>query len=259
MADKTQLSPGYYVALFRRTISYRMDEPKITSAAPINDFDELFRAYQTGNFNQKRSSGTPSSETSHGKTTESSGWVRVTDCNQLRQKSLALPSAWKASGGGDPQQAEDAVRTFKQNAKRLLAANVGAMDDQVISVVRQINQNSCVVHEIRVKLLRVSETAFQGSHKSGDLYFGEVTLRKFYVTQVPTKDLLVYAADMLVDTTCAVNSGGHVVISRSDGQADGRATDQGRFRIVSSAFTEKDAETKKIIDFLNARKMASMR
>jgi hypothetical protein len=233
-----------------------MDEPKITSAAPINDFDELFRAYQTGQFNQRTHvSGNQGQNTSHGKTTESSGWIRVVDCNQLRQKSLALPSAWKASGGSDPQLAEDAVREFKQNAKRLLSANVGAMDDEVIQVVRQINQKSCIVHEIRVKLLRVSETAFQGSHKSGDLYFGEVTLRKFYVTQVPLRELLVAAAEMLADPTCAINGYGHVVIARADGQADGRATDHGRFRIVSKAYSEKDMETKKIIDFLNSRRL----
>lgn len=256
MAETKALAPGWYVGLFRRTLNFQMDEPKITSAQPVTSFEELFTQYQTGQFGKKNApkSGTSKGNVLTGKTTSSSGWVPVHNCDQLRQKAIALPTAWKASGGSDPAEADRAVREFKQGAARLLAENVGKTDDEVIQVVRQINQKACTVQEIRVKLLKVAEQEFKGAHQSGDRWFGEVTLRKFYVTQVPTDEMLYGTAEMLVDTTCAINSTGHVVIARADGKADGRAKDRGRFTITSVAWTEKDADIKKILDFLNSRK-----
>jgi len=263
MAEKTAMEPGFYVGVFRNTRSFMMSEPKIMNPAnTVSSFEELFESYQRkanpGKAVKANASSVKPSQT--GITTSCSGWVRATlDPKQFKWKAVLLPDLYKEAGGSDPALAEEQVKKFKQGAARLLAENVGKEDEAVLSVIRQINANACTVQEIRVKLLQVSLKEFPGCRKVGDRFFGEVLLRRFYVKDVPTDDLLKEMAKIIVSPDLTVNAKNRVVISkRNDWTPDNRYTGD-RFSIVSSSVAEKDfADHIKIIEYLNA-KVAKLR
>ena len=259
MAEKTAMEPGFYVGVFRNTRSFAMSEPKIMSPThSVTSFEELFESYQKKTKSGKTPSGakpTVGKPSQTGTTTSSSGWVKATlDPDGFKWKAIALPTLYKEAGGSDPAIAEDRVRRFKQGAAKLLAENVGKEDEAVLSVIRQINANACVVQEIRVKLLQVSLSEFPNSRKVGDRYFGEVLLRKFFVNEIPTESLLKEMANIVVSPDLTINAKNRVVISKKHTwDPDNRYTGN-KFAIVSLSTAEAGVEDhQKILTYLNAK------
>lgn len=255
MAEKKALAPGYYIGVFQQPINFRLDEPKIADAQGFEGtFDDLFEEYRTPNSRKANGRKPAASETARTEpgtiTTQSSGWLPVSNPSTTRTKAIAAPAIYKASGGADPAQADELVARFKKYAAQQLAANVGKVDDEVRAVIRDINRNACYVIEVRVKLLRVDTKPFEGGRQNGDRYFGEVLLRKFYISQVMVISLVGALAEAIADDGLTMNGVNQLVIAKRDGTPDKRFGGP-QFSIRGSS--SYDGEMRKVLDYLRSR------
>lgn len=254
----SMLQPGFYVGVVRNAQEFRLDESKFTrksGARPVTSFEELFAMYD--NSQPKAKTDHPKDPTPRvqvaGKTTTHSGWVPVSDPEQVKTKALAAPSVWTASGGCDVEAADRMVRDFKQGAAKILKemAENNAQDDEVLAGIARINQRACGVHCIRVKLLWVSETQMPGGRLSGasrPLWYKEVCLRKFYTSDTPGDDLIRGFAEAIASPELVVNASNHLVVRRRDGMPDGRRGPS--FQICRGAWSDKDEGVKVIVDWI---------
>lgn len=253
--NKNSLTPGYYLGVSRRVRNYSFTLPKKRNGAIAMDMDSFWNQLING---KAVTHSTPSNNATNEKSTSFSGWERVTVAQNLSDKCYNAPGIFQAAGGDDPKAAEEAVKAFKKNAAKILGrcADTDATIDEAVE--REINLLSCTVHEIKVVLLCVSSTEMPGTKFDGNtnLWYGERVLRKFYLRQMPTDDLLQAFRSELADpgTNVAGDMRLHAVRADKTTLRTGRNASVSSFRIESqSILRSEDAEIRAARDRILAK------
>lgn len=218
MSKDTNLTPGYYVGIRRSIRDFSFDLPKVAKQRSYETMDDLWDDMVYGKKANSQKEQTKNSGNQNEKSTSFSGWYSACNAVNLRDKCYAAPEIYKVAGGEDPSIAGEAVKKFKQNAAKVLgrcADNDLTVDE---SIANEINQFSCLVHEIKVILLRVSSEEFPGSRLNPQtgLYYGERTMRKFFLTVPPFEDLLQAFAAEIADSETNVASDKRLHAVRQD-------------------------------------------
>lgn len=250
------LTPGYYLGVSRRVRNFSFSLPKKRRGALAMDMDSFWNQLING---KAATSSTPSnSAATKEKTTSFSGWEKVTIAQNLSDKCYNAPGIYKAAGGDDPALAETNVKAFKKNAAKILGrcADTDATIDEAIE--REINLLSCTVHEVKVILLCVSDKEMPGTRFDGNtnLWYGERVLRKFYVTVLPTDDLLIAFRAELSDpgTNVAGDMRLHAVRTDKVTYRTGRNARTSGFRIeTQSVLRDEDAAIRAARDRIIAK------
>lgn len=258
MADKTALSPGYYLGVSRRTRNFSFQLPKERKGASDLTMDSFWNRLVNGS---KAESTAPVNNATNEKSTSFSGWITCSNAVNLSNKCYAAPQIYHAAGGEDPTEAAEAVRRFKQTAARVLgrcADNDTTLD---ASIEREINATSCIVHEVKVVLLVVSQSELSGTKydPKTNLYYGERTLRKFYLKQQPLDTLLIAFRDELADpgTNVAGDYRLHAVRSDKVTYRTGRAAYTSGFKIETcTTYVQENAAIQAARDRILAKQQS---
>ena len=190
--------------------------PKIGQGVTNTDMDLWFNQLNTGRkmTTKVASSHNPMEE----KSTSFSGWIVTDNAVNLSAKCLAAPEIYKAAGGDDPSLAQEKVKLFKKKATAVLSRCCETQEAITEATAAEINECSCCVHEIKVVVLCVSDTersGFRYDQNTGMWYF-EKTVRKFYLSEAPTDDLLITFAREIADPETSVNAERKLVAVRAD-------------------------------------------
>lgn len=248
---KSPLTAGFYLGMFCNIKNFSLSEPKILNpGTTVGSLEDLFEDYQNRSTARR---GKPSGDGNSTKfsqvapTTTSSGWVRLDgiSADSVKTKTDVLPQLIKEAGIEDPFTADLKVKEFKQFAARTLAANVDKKDEEVIQAIRLINTHKCIAGDVRVKLLRVSETPFQGSRESNGLHFGEILMRRFYVCVALSTQQLEELTKLIVDPNHSVETERHFTIQPRVDSRSGKIV--GHTIGVASNADADSAEVAKIV------------
>lgn len=267
MNENTSLSNGFYVGVRSNIRNFHFDPPKM--AKGITDdvsMEEFFRSLNGGGKVRTTAptSGTESGSTSNEATTLFSGWFSTTKARNLSDKcrqAALIYAAASEDGVDEPTMCANMVRSFKKGAAAVLGRCADSGEAITQATADEINRNACVLTEIKVIVLCVSDTEVSGGRldpKTGKWY-SEKVIRKFYVSHRPLKKLLEAFAQELADDTTNVTMEGKLVAVRSDKVTvrQGRNYRESQFRIVTSYDTgsAEDERIKLALDRIRARYM----
>lgn len=265
MKTHITLEPGYYVGIRRTLRSFHFNLPKPVKGIPddlsMDDFfNQLNNKKRTFN-NQKVSVQTVESHGEH--STSFSGWIRTENARNLSDKSYAAPDIWHVAGGDDPKQAQELVKRFKKGAASVLSRCADSGEPITEAIACEINVNQCIVHEIKIILLRVSNVEDHESRfdPKTNLWYREKTIRKFYVVTAPDDDLLRGFAEEIADSNTNVTSNRKMVAVRNDKVTPrtGRNAFVSSFsiRTVSDGFTDNDQQILNAVNRIRMKHNAS--
>lgn len=255
MVDKHNiLDDGYYVGIRSSVRNFSFKLPKVTGGASDDlTLDQLWSRLNHGS--KVTSAPQPSVNNATGESSTCfSGWKKVTAAKQTSDKAYAADIIYRAAGGDDPEQAKLLVKTFKQKAANVLArcADNGTFLDK--NIENEINSCACVVHEIKVLLLKVSSTDNGGRFdQNTGKWYAETTMRKFYISLAPLRNMLETLASEIADASTNVNPEGKLVAVRVDGRTPrtGRNASTSGFRIERvNSFGDSDEGLRTIIERL---------
>ena len=245
----TTLSTGYYVGIRRATRNFSFTVPKIGQGVTDTDMDKWFNQLNSGTKTSKSPAHVSRPEAE--KSTSFSGWYGTDNAANLSAKCLAAPEIYKAAGGDDPELARERVSTFKKKATEVLSRCCKTQEAITEATAAEINGSACVVHEIRVVVLCVSDTNRPGfrfdenTHK----YYYEKTVRKFYLQQAPADNLLEVFASEIADSGTTVNAERKLVAVRNDRVTprSGHDASVSSFSIVTKSNEEAMATDAKLL------------
>lgn len=245
----TPLSPGYYVGVRRTLRSFLFSLPKLAKGLPMDtSMDEFFNQLNSGVKVKPRTGNTNVPNPSREKSTSFSGWIPATNARNLSDKCYAAPEIWAAAGGSDPNVAEGMVKAFKKGAAKVLGRCADSGEALTEATASEINMNQCVVHELKIVILRVSSTEIPGARYDGKthMWYLEKTVRKFYVAQPPLDNLLEAFAQEIADPETNVTAERKLVAVRADKVTPrtGRNAYTSGFRIVTqtAGFSDGDQQ-----------------
>lgn len=189
-----QLNPGLYLGVRCTVRNFKFTAPKLESST-CKTIEELFDSY----CEPKKKSPVNKNKSDGIKTTRFSGWAPVisgTNSDAIR----LLPTILQESGC-HCNEAATAVATFKINASEILnqyAETEREVDSQLTAL---INEFACVVTELKVLALKVSNQSFPNSKydKNTGLWYLEKVLRKLFTTETVSQTFLISIRDELLD------------------------------------------------------------
>lgn len=248
------LTPGYYLGVRRAIRNFEFSVPKIGQGVTNADMDQWFNQLNSGR-KASPSNQTPSHNPGEEKSTSFSGWFKTDNAVNLSAKCLAAPDIYKAAGGGDASIAMDKVKQFKKKAHAVLERCCDSGEAITEATATEINAFACCVHEYKVVVLAVSATERPGFRhdKNTNMWYLEKTVRKFYLEQAATDNLLEIFAKELADPTTTVNAERKLVAVRADKTTPktGRNARVSSFQIVSVSDQEAMATDAKLIAVAN--------
>ena len=212
---KDTLSPGFYVGIRRAIRNFSFSVPKIGQGVTDSDMDKWFQSLNSGSKPKRLDhNNNPNAE----KSTSFSGWYKTDNAANLSRKCLAAPDIYRVAGGDDPDTARIKVSTFKQRAAKVLSRCADSGEAITDAIAAEINEWSCLVHEIKVVVLCVKDTEFPGGRHDENTHkwYLEKTVRKFYLMAAPVDSLLSAFAQEIADPTTDVNAEQRLVVVRSD-------------------------------------------
>lgn len=233
MATQT-LTKGYYLRTQVTPHSFTFTLPDKGRNASYESMDEVFNALGGGN-KRNTSSGTQTPKGT--KSTISSDWH---NCS-LSHKEIGTKISYaseiyaRAQGTQDIELATKAVADYKKHAAQVLQRyyDEGLEPDQAMADL--INTKQCVVYEIKIFLMRVTDEVLPGiqpSKKDG-LYRQSKVVRKFYTFSRPLESLLNAFTNVMVEVGTNVDYAGRLQLVRSDGKTPrtGKAAGYRHFKI----------------------------
>lgn len=256
----TPLSPGYYVGVRRSLRSFHFSVPKLTKGiSPDTSMDDFFNQLNSGVKVKPTGGNTNVPNPSREKSTSFSGWIPTTNARNLSDKCYAAPEIWAAAGGDDPNVAGGMVKAFKKGAAAVLGRCADSGETITEAVASEINKNQCVVHELKIVILRVSSTEIPGARhdEKTHMWYLEKTIRKFYVTESPLDSLIQGFAEEIADDGTNVTAERKLVAVRADKVTPrtGRNAYTSGFRIVtkSAGFSEDDQQLLAAVNRIKAK------
>jgi hypothetical protein len=237
MSTNTILAPGYYLGIRQSIRNFSFTVPKASKGIIGTDMDKWFNQLGSGR-KVTTNAALPTHNPGNEKSTTFSGWKEAVNAECIATKCLAAPEMIKAAGGDDYKLAEELVRTFKQKATAVLSRCCETQEAITEAVAAEINECACLVHEIKVVLLCVSETQRPGfRHDSNtNRWYAEKTVRKFYLRKALGQSLLEQLVSEFADPTTTVNAERKLVAVRNN--KAGRSASTSSFRIVNVSDTE---------------------
>lgn len=215
--NKAPLTEGYYLGIRRSTRNFSFSLPNLGKGPAVQtDMDDWFMGLNSGK--KVKASPTPNNNPAAEKSTSFSGWYKTNNAVNLSAKGFAAPEIYKAAGGDDPSLASEKVKLFKKKATAVLTRCSETQEAITEATAAEINVCACVVHEMKVVVLRVSGEEFEGGRfdpNTGKWYM-EKTLRKFYVSIPATDGLLATFAAELADPNTSVNAEFKMIAVRND-------------------------------------------
>lgn len=214
--ENTTLLPGFYLGIRRATRNFSFSLPSKGKGVTDTDMDKWFMSLNSGT--RTNNSSAPSHNPGMEKSTSFSGWYKTDNAINLSNKCLAAPEIYKAAGGEDPNLAREQVSRFKKKATAVLSRCADSGEAITEATAAEINECSCLVHEIKVVVLCVKDTEFPGARHDGNTnrWYYEKTVRKFYLAQSPVDALLKSFASELADPATGVNAERKLVAVRND-------------------------------------------
>jgi len=259
-STSTPLSPGYYVGVRRTLRSFLFSLPKLAKGIPDDmSMDDFFNQLNSGVKVKPKEGNTNVPKPSREKSTSFSGWIPTTNARNLSDKCYAAPEIWAAAGGSDPNVAEGMVKAFKKGAAAVLGRCADSGETITEAVASEINRNQCIVHELKIVILRVSSTEIQGARydEKTRMWYLEKTIRKFYVTESPLDDLIRGFAEEIADANTNVTAERKLVAVRSDKVTPrtGRNAYTKGFRIEtrSAGFSNEDQQLLAAVNRIRAK------
>lgn len=258
------LLSGYYVGVRSNIRKFHFSLPKVAKALTDDvSMEEFFRSLNNGEKTRttpvsNNTARTPSDE----KTTLFSGWVPAENARNLSDKARSADLIYGAASEDSPEEVRNAkkrVADFKKGAAAVLGRCADTGETITQAIADEINRNECIVTEIKVVILCVSDTEVSGGRldpKTGKWY-SEKTLRKFYVFTRPSENLLSAFAKEIADPTTNVSYDGRLIAVRSDKVTfrTGRNYRESSFRIITSwdAGSENDEKVRTALERIRAR------
>lgn len=255
------LTTGFYLRTQVTPHNFQFTMPKEGKGASYDSMDELFKSIGGGSKNRNQSSG--GEKTPKGtKSTLSSDWYICFDAHkEIGNKINYAPQIYgRAQGNDDVQQAETAVKEYKQHALKVMQRyyDQGQTPDEAMAA--EINTKSCIVFEVKVFLMRVSDQPIDGiqpSKKDG-LYRQSKVARKFFTFLQPREDLLNAFSEVLAEVGTNVDYLGQLILVRSDGftPRTGRAAGKRHFRIerTNSIGSSNDQQLSELVAKIFAKR-----
>ena len=214
--EKDKLSPGFYVGIRRATRNFSFSIPKLGKGVTDTDMDKWFQSLNNGSkpIRQSNHTSNPNAE----KSTSFSGWYKTDNAVNLANKCKAAPDIYRVAGGDDPDTMQIRVSMFKKKAAEVLSRCADSGEAITDEIATEINQNSCVAHEIKVVILCVKDTEFPGGRhdENTHMWYKEKVVRKFYTSLAPLDNLLKVFAQEIADPTTTVNAEQKLVAVRND-------------------------------------------
>lgn len=245
----TPLSPGFYVGVRRSLRSFSFSLPKLAKGLPEDtSMEDFFNTLNSGVKMKPKEGNTNVPNPCREKSTSFSGWIPTANARNLSDKCYAAPEIWSAAGGSDPNVAESMVKAFKKGAAKVLGRCADSGETITEAIASEINENQCVVHELKIVILRVSSTEVQGARydEKTRMWYLEKTIRKFYVTESPLDDLIVAFAQEIADSETNVTAERKLVAVRADKVTPrtGRNAYTSGFKIVTktAGFSDGDQQ-----------------
>lgn len=231
MDTNTTLTSGFFLGIRRSIRNFSFTLPKIGRGVTDTDMNTWFSQLNSG---RKVTASAPAKHNPKDeKSTSFSGWIKTDNAINLSAKCLAAPEIYLTAAGEDPNLAQEKVKSFKKKATAVLSRCCESEEAVTEAIAAEINKYACLVHEIKIVVLHVSDTSRPGyRHDSNtNMWYLEKTVRKFYLEDCPTDKLLRKFAEEIADPTTTVNAECKLVVVRSD-----RATQGGR-NAHQSSFT----------------------
>jgi len=247
--EKITLTKGYYLGIRRATRNFSFTVPKIGQGVTDTDMDKWFNQLNSGK--KTATSAAPSHNPTAEKSTSFSGWISTNNAVNLSTKCLAAPEIYKAAGGEDPNLSQEKVKSFKKKATSVLSRCCETQEAINDAVAAEINSCACCVHEIQVVVLCVSDTERPGLRhdQNTGMWYGEKTVRKFYLSNPPVDSLIEAFARELADPGTSVNAERKLVAVRGDKTTPrtGRNASMSAFSIRSTTNEEAMATDAKLL------------
>lgn len=260
MSNNAPLSPGYYVGIRRTLRSFSFSLPKLAKGLSADtSMDDFFNQLNSGVKVKPAGGNTNVPNPGREKSTSFSGWIPTTNARNLSDKCYAAPEIWAAAGGDSPDEASALVKRFKKNASAVLGRCADTGESITEATASEINRYQCIVHELKIVILRVSSTEILGGRydEKTRMWYLEKTIRKFYVTEEPLDVLLNAFAKEIADESTNVTAERKLVAVRADKVTPrtGRNARTSTFRIVtvSAGFSSDDEPLLAAINRIKAR------
>lgn len=258
MSKDQILNPGVYLGVRSSVRSFMFKLPKkqnksTESYSPI----ELFNRLNNGTKITKSETFINFDENYGEQTTRFSGWKHI-DGNAaiVSDKMKEAPVIYRAAGGSDFEQAAELVKTFKKTAARVLGHCADTGEPLTADHAAEINKTACIVHEVRVILLCVSDARVNKSSRFDEKtkkWYTEKCGRKFYLEKAPATELLDAFAEALADPESTISGEGRLIVERKTDESSG-GTRKSSFRIVScNSYGERDEGLMKVLTKLANR------
>lgn len=209
---------GYWLRVQLTPMNYHFTLPSTGSGSSYSSMDDFFQSIGSTRPNK----GGDTEKTEKGtKSTISSGWF---DCS-LSHKEIGNKCRYadtiydRADDSNQTQRAAEMVKEYKQHAHNVLQRYYDSNLDPSDQMAQEINEKACLVYEIKVFVMLVTNTPVNGvtpSKKDG-LYRVSKCVRKFYTLQRPLQSLLNSFAEVLAETGTNIDYLGRLEFVRSDG------------------------------------------